>query len=205
MTASTHLEYVPPRATYRLQLNAQFTLKHARFILPYIARLGISHLYLSPLLKARPGSLHGYDVTDHSMLNPEIGTLDEFESFARAAREHELGIIVDIVPNHMAVMADDNGWWLDVLENGPAAEHAQYFDIDWLPIRASMAHRLLVPVLGKQYGYALEDGELKVEFDAEQGSFSVRYYEHCFPIDPHQYPQVFAATRRSVTAIPEAD
>jgi (1->4)-alpha-D-glucan 1-alpha-D-glucosylmutase len=204
-SALARAAYVAPRATYRLQLNAQFKLEHARAILPYLQQLGISHLYLSPLLKARPGSLHGYDVTDHSKLNAEIGTLEEFEAFSHEARAHDLGIIVDIVPNHMAVMADDNLWWLDVLENGPAAEHAPFFDIDWFPIRAAMAQRLLVPVLGKQYGYALEDGELKVEFDAEQGAFSVRYYEHCFPIDPHQYPQVFAATQQSIASIPGAD
>jgi len=205
MNASARPTYVPPRATYRLQLNAQFTLAQAHTILPYLADLGISHLYLSPLLKARPGSLHGYDVTDHSLLNPEIGPLEEFSAFSHAARTHGMGIIVDIVPNHMAVMADDNAWWLDVLENGPAAEHAQFFDIDWLPLRTSMAQRLLVPVLGKQYGDALEDGELKVEFDAEQGAFSVRYYEHRFPLDPHQYPQVFAAAHQNIASIPGAE
>jgi (1->4)-alpha-D-glucan 1-alpha-D-glucosylmutase len=182
---------VARRASYRLQMNGQFTFRDALRLVPYFDRLGISHLYLSPILKARPGSLHGYDVVDHSSLNPEIGSREDLEALSAALRARGMGLIVDVVPNHMAVMADDNTWWLDVLENGPAAEFAGYFDIDWQPVRASMRNRLLVPVLGGPYGTVLEQGELRLTFDAAHGEFSVRYHEHRFPIDPREYPRIF--------------
>jgi (1->4)-alpha-D-glucan 1-alpha-D-glucosylmutase len=182
----------PPRATYRLQLNARFTFDAARLIVPYLARLGISHLYTSPILKARPGSQHGYDVTDHSQLNPELGTREDFEQLVAALHAHGMGLIVDIVPNHLGVMGEDNLWWLDVLENGPAARCAAHFDIDWRPNRASLRDRVLVPVLGEPYGKVLERGELKLEFDAASGSFAVRYHAHRMPIDPREYPRIFA-------------
>lgn len=181
-----------PRATYRLQFNHRFTFNDAQRIVPYLARLGISHVYASPLLKARPGSMHGYDVVDHSQLNPELGSREEFDGFVRTLHEHGLGLIVDIVPNHLGVMGDDNVWWLDVLENGPAARYAFYFDIDWRPNRASMRDRILVPVLGDSYGVVLERGELQLEFDAAAGSFSVRYHDHRMPIDPREYPRIFS-------------
>lgn len=181
-----------PRATYRLQFNHQFTFNDAARIVPYLARLGISHVYASPILKARPGSMHGYDVVDHSQLNPELGTREDFDRFVQQLHEHGLGLIVDIVPNHLGVMGNDNVWWLDVLENGPAARYALHFDIDWRPNRGSMRDRILVPVLGDSYGVVLERGELQVEFDAAAGSFSVRYHEHRLPIDPREYPRVFS-------------
>jgi (1->4)-alpha-D-glucan 1-alpha-D-glucosylmutase len=181
-----------PRATYRLQLNHEFTFEHARKIVPYLARLGVSHVYASPILKARPGSMHGYDVTDHTKLNPELGSPEEFDAFVAALHQHDMGLIVDIVPNHLGVMGDDNQWWLDVLENGPAARAAQYFDIDWHPNRASMRDRILVPILGEPYGNVLERGELTLLFDRASASFGVRYYEHLFPIDPREYPRIFA-------------
>ncbi|WP_232831050.1 malto-oligosyltrehalose synthase [Peristeroidobacter agariperforans] len=180
-----------PRATYRLQFNHRFTFNDAARIVPYLARLGISHVYASPILKARPGSMHGYDVVDHSQLNPELGTREDFDRFVQQLHEHGLGLIVDIVPNHLGVMGNDNGWWLDVLENGPAARCAFHFDIDWRPNRGSMRDRILVPILGDAYGIVLERGELQIEFDATAGSFSVRYYDHRMPIDPREYPRVF--------------
>jgi (1->4)-alpha-D-glucan 1-alpha-D-glucosylmutase len=180
-----------PRATYRLQFNHQFTFNDAARIVPYLARLGISHVYASPILKARPGSMHGYDVVDHSQLNPELGTREDFDRFVQQLHEHGLGLIVDIVPNHLGVMGDDNEWWLDVLENGPAARCALHFDIDWRPNRGSMRDRILVPVLGDAYGIVLERGELQLEFDAAAGSFSVRYHDHRLPIDPREYPRIF--------------
>jgi len=112
------------RATYRLQMNRHFTFTDAERPVPYFAQLGISHLYLSPILTARPGSLHGYDVIDHATINPEIGTRAELEALAAQLHRHGMGLMVDVVPNHMAVMGDDNAWWLDVLENGPAADYA---------------------------------------------------------------------------------
>src|SRR5690348_1576437 len=164
-TIAMHARATTPRATYRLQLNREFPFAAARQCIPYLASLGISHLYLSPILQARPGSVHGYDVTNHAAINPEIGTYDEFVQLSASAREHGLGIILDIVPNHMAVMSDDNAWWLDVLENGPSARYASYFDIDWRPARASMRDRLLVPVLGERYGDELRKGRIQVVFN----------------------------------------
>lgn len=181
-----------PRATYRVQLNHEFTLAAVTHVIPYLAQLGISHLYTSPLLKARPGSMHGYDVTDHSQLNPELGTQEDFERLVATLRNHQMGLIVDIVPNHLGVMGNDNRWWLDVLENGPSAQFAAYFDIDWRPNRASLRNRLLVPVLGDPYGAVLERGEIQLRFDASRGEFSLHYHEHCFPVDPREYPRIFA-------------
>lgn len=181
-----------PRATYRLQFNHQFTFNDAARIVPYLARLGISHVYASPILKARPGSMHGYDVVDHSQLNPELGSREDFAGLVRSLHEHGMGLIVDIVPNHLGVMGNDNVWWLDVLENGPAARYSFHFDIDWRPNRGSMRDRILVPVLGDSYGVVLERGELQLEFDAAAGSFSVRYHEHRMPIDPREYPRIFS-------------
>jgi (1->4)-alpha-D-glucan 1-alpha-D-glucosylmutase len=180
-----------PRATYRLQFNHEFTFADATRIVPYLARLGISHVYASPILKARPGSMHGYDVTDHTRLNPELGTDEEFAALVAALHEREMGLIVDIVPNHLGVMGDDNQWWLDVLENGPAARAAHHFDIDWRPNRSSMRDRVLVPILGDVYGAVLERGELKLQLDPATGSFAIRYHEHLLPIDPREYPRIF--------------
>lgn len=184
-----------PRATYRLQLNSEFTLADAARTVPYLARLGISHLYTSPLLKARAGSMHGYDVTDHTQLNPELGSPDDLAHLVETLRAHSMGLIVDIVPNHLGIFGDDNQWWLDVLENGPIARAAPYFDIDWQPNRASLRNRLLVPVLGETYGAALERGEIRLHFDAARGEFSLKYHEHVFPIDPAEYPRIFTGTQ----------
>lgn len=181
-----------PRATYRLQFNRQFTFDDAARIVPYLAKLGISHVYASPILKARPGSMHGYDVVDHSQLNPELGTREDFDRLVETLHRHGLGLIVDIVPNHLGVMGNDNVWWLDVLENGPAARCAFHFDIDWRPNRGSMRDRILVPVLGDAYGIVLERGELRVQFDAASGNFSIHYHDHRLPIDPREYPRIFS-------------
>lgn len=189
-----------PRATYRVQLNKDFRFADATRIVPYVAALGISHLYCSPIFAARPGSLHGYDVIDHSMLNPELGTRAEFDELVSALHRHGMGMIIDIVPNHLGVMGDGNAWWLDVLENGPAAQFAPYFDVDWHPNRSSMQNRILVPVLGSPYGTVLEAGELNVSYDATTGSFAARYYQHLFPIDPKTYPLIFAASRELLSA-----
>jgi len=179
-----------PRATYRLQLNKDFTLRQATGLVPYLAQLGVSHVYCSPYLRARPGSTHGYDIVDHDALNPEIGDEDDLERFVTALRAHGMGQIVDIVPNHMGVMGADNGWWLDVLENGPASMHAEFFDIDWQPLNDALAGKVLLPVLGDHYGSVLERGELRLAFEADEGSFSLWYHQHRFPLDPGCYPLV---------------
>jgi (1->4)-alpha-D-glucan 1-alpha-D-glucosylmutase len=179
-----------PRATYRVQLNADFTFKDATALVPYFARLGVSHVYCSPYLRARPGSRHGYDITDHSALNPEIGTPDDFERFVATLREHDMGHILDMVPNHMGVLGADNAWWLDVLENGPASAYAEFFDIEWHPVNPALQNRVLIPVLGDQYGLVLEKGELKLAFNAQAGEFGISYYDHRFPVDPREYPLI---------------
>ena len=178
-----------PRATYRLQLNRDFTFAQAEAIVPYLAILGISHCYVSPLLKARPGSMHGYDIVDHNSLNPEIGTAEDFDRFVGTLHKYEMGLILDIVPNHMGVMGSDNAWWLDVLENGEASVYAGFFDIDWHPLKAELQGKVLVPVLHDHYGAVLESGELKLVFNAARGEFDIWYREHRFPIDPKEYPR----------------
>ena len=171
-----------PLATYRLQLNRDFTFAQAREIVPYLSALGISHCYISPCLKARPGSMHGYDIVDHNSLNPEIGSRDDFDRFVGTLHEHGMGLILDIVPNHMAIMGSDNAWWLDVLENGEASVYSCFFDIDWRPLREDLQGKVLLPILGQQYGEALESGEFKLTYD--DGAFYVHYYETRLPIDP---------------------
>jgi (1->4)-alpha-D-glucan 1-alpha-D-glucosylmutase len=179
-----------PRATYRVQLNNTFTLKDATALVPYLASLGISHVYCSPYFRARPGSMHGYDVVDHNSLNPEIGTREDLDAFVAALRAHDMGHILDIVPNHVGVMGADNEWWMDVLENGPASQYADFFDIDWQPVG-----KLIVPVLGDAYGAVLESGELELRYEPERGSFAVFYHEHRFPLDPRTYPEVLQRAR----------
>jgi (1->4)-alpha-D-glucan 1-alpha-D-glucosylmutase len=179
-----------PRATYRLQLNRDFTFLQATAIVPYLATLGISHCYISPFLKARPGSLHGYDIVDHNSLNPEIGTPEEFDRFVATLHEHDMGLIVDIVPNHMGVMGSDNAWWLDVLENGESSAYACFFDIDWHPLKEELNEKVLVPVLHDHYGAVLESGELKLAFRPERGEFDLYYRDHRFPVDPREYPRI---------------
>jgi (1->4)-alpha-D-glucan 1-alpha-D-glucosylmutase len=179
-----------PRATYRVQLNKSFTFKEATAIIPYLATLGISHVYCSPYFKARSGSVHGYDVVDHNQLNPEIGDREDFESFVTALRAHNMGHILDIVPNHVGIMGADNAWWMDVLENGQASKYADYFDIEWNPANPALKGKVLVPVLGDPYGVVLERGELELRFEREFGSFAVFYHEHRMPIDPKAYPRI---------------
>jgi (1->4)-alpha-D-glucan 1-alpha-D-glucosylmutase len=178
-----------PRATYRLQLNRDFTFAQATAIVPYLAELGISHCYVSPCLKARPGSMHGYDIVDHNSLNPEIGSPEDFDRFVGTLHEHNMGLILDIVPNHMGVMGSDNAWWLDVLENGQSSVYASFFDIDWHPTKDELYGKVLIPVLHDHYGVVLESGELKLVFRLERGEFDISYHDHRFPVDPREYPR----------------
>ena len=179
-----------PRATYRVQLNAGFTFNDLTAIVPYLASLGISHVYCSPYFRARAGSVHGYDVVDHNSFNPEIGTREEFNRLVAQLRAHGMGHILDIVPNHVGVMGSDNAWWMDVLENGQASIYADYFDIDWNPVNAALADKVLVPVLAEPYGVVLERGDLKLQFERALGSFAVFYHEHRMPLDPRTYPRI---------------
>jgi (1->4)-alpha-D-glucan 1-alpha-D-glucosylmutase len=179
-----------PLATYRLQLNRDFTFAQATEIVPYLSALGISHCYISPCLKARPGSVHGYDIVDHNSFNPEIGSRDDFDRFVAALHQHGMGLILDIVPNHMAVLGSDNAWWLDVLENGEASIYSCFFDIDWRPLKEELHGKVLVPVLHDHYGAVLESGELKVVFRAERGEFDIAYRDHRFPVNPREYPRI---------------
>src|ERR1700688_2428965 len=179
-----------PRATYRLQLNHNFTFDQATAIVPYLAGLGISHCYVSPMLKARPGSMHGYDIVDHNSINPELGSPEDFDRYVAALHEHAMGLILDIVPNHMGVMGSDNAWWLDVLENGEASAYACFFDIDWHPLKEELRGKVLVPVLHDHYGVVLESGELRLVFRPQQGEFDIFYRNHRFPVNPREYPRI---------------
>jgi (1->4)-alpha-D-glucan 1-alpha-D-glucosylmutase len=182
---------VIPRSTYRVQFHKDFDFDQATKLIPYLARLGISHLYASPYLKARAGSTHGYDIVDHNALNPELGDQAAFDRMNAALAESGLRQILDFVPNHMGVGGSDNPLWLDVLEWGPASDHAGWFDIDWNPDQRYLQGKLLVPSLGDQYGAVLESGQLMLRFDAEDGSFAVWAYDsHKLPICPLHYGRV---------------
>ena len=186
MTAQQHPRI--PSSTYRLQFNRQFTFNHAREIVPYLDALGISDCYASPYFQARAESLHGYDITDHNKLNAAIGSREEYEAWIADLHAHGMGQIVDFVPNHMGIGEPLNHWWMDVLENGPSSSYAPFFDIDWKPLKADLEDKVLLPILGDQYGRVLERGELQVRFEA--GAFYLRYYEHEFPIAPGTYRHI---------------
>jgi (1->4)-alpha-D-glucan 1-alpha-D-glucosylmutase len=169
-----------PRATMRLQFNKDFTFNHATELVPYFASLGVSHLYASPIMTARPGSMHGYDTIDPTRLNPELGSEEDFRRLVQALRRREMGLIVDIVPNHMAV-GSDNAWWMDVLTYGRRSRYAKIFDIDWDTPDPRRRGKVLLPVLGRPYGEALAAGEIRV--DARDGSApAVRYFDKSFPL-----------------------
>ena len=174
-----------PASTYRLQMNGSFTFRDAARVVDYLDALGITDCYTSPFLMARPGSLHGYDVTDHSKFNPEIGSDEDFREFAQRIRGYGMGLIADVVPNHMCISDPSNRWWWDVLENGPYSLFSGYFDIDWNPPKPDLANKLLLPVLGEQYGRVLENQELAVRYDA--GSFQVGYHETRLPLSPRSW------------------
>lgn len=177
-----------PTSTYRVQLNSSCRFCDVAELVPYWHALGISDLYASPFLRARPGSLHGYDIIDHSVINAEIGDWDELRSLRSALRERDMGLIADVVPNHMAASPMLNGWWQDLLENGPSSIFASYFDIDWSPLKPDLADKILLPVLGEQFGRVLEDGQLELNYG--DGAFWVKYYQQEFPISPRSYPYI---------------
>jgi (1->4)-alpha-D-glucan 1-alpha-D-glucosylmutase len=189
-----------PRATYRVQFNAATRFEDVTRAVPYFSRLGISHLYASPYLKARAGSTHGYDIVDHNALNPEIGDERTHGELCEALRTHGMHQLLDIVPNHMGVLEADNAWWQDVLACGPSSKYAKAFDIDWASPVPELHGKVLLPVLGDHYGIVLESGELRLGFDAAEGEFALRYHGHRFPIDPRSYPDVFGISQPPASA-----
>ncbi len=177
-----------PVSSYRVQLNPDFTLSDAAELIPYLAALGATECYTSPVLAARPGSRHGYDICDHSRLNAELGGDAGFAALASAARAHDLGIVLDFVPNHMSTHPMANAWWRSVLESGPSSPFASFFDIDWDPVKPELKGKILLPVLGDQYGATLDAGQLQLEY--ANGTIRLRYYELDLPLNPRQLRQL---------------
>ncbi|HVF54183.1 MAG TPA: malto-oligosyltrehalose synthase [Actinomycetota bacterium] len=174
---------VTPGATYRVQLHPGFNFDDAAGIVEYLARLGITHLYCSPVLQAAPGSSHGYDVVDPTRLNEELGGSEGFDRLTAEAAAHGIGLIVDIVPNHMAIGVRSNPWWWDVLKHGPTSRYARCFDIDWDPPEAVLKRMILVPILGDHYGRVVKNGDLQLTPDEAEGVV-VRYFDHELPLAP---------------------
>jgi (1->4)-alpha-D-glucan 1-alpha-D-glucosylmutase len=194
-----------PLATYRLQLTSDFGFDQAAALAPYLADLGVSHVYCSPYLRARPGSAHGYDIVSHTQFNPELGGEEAFYRMAAALRQNNLRQVLDFVPNHMGVGGADNPWWSDVLEWGRDSEFAGWFDVDWEPEQPHLRGKLLVPFLGEQYGAALESGVLKLKFDAEVGAFAVWAHDtHKLPICPLQYGAILGDGRPELERLGDA-
>ncbi len=175
----------PLSATYRIQLHPGFSLDDAAGITDYLQSLGISHAYTSPFLQAAPGSTHGYDVVDHSLVNIELGGERAFDRFVGALRVHQMGLLVDLIPNHMAISTLRNRWWADVLENGPSSHYASFFDVEWEPPETRMRNTVLIPVLEDHYGRVLEAGGLGVVRDGAH--FRVTYKDNSYPVSPNSY------------------
>ena len=183
----THPVYIPC-ATYRVQLNHLFTFDQAAAVADYLEEIGITDLYASPFLMARPGSLHGYDVTNHTRFNPEIGDEEAFLRLSRELKQRHLGLIADVVPNHMCITHFSNRWWWDVLENGSSSLFARFFDIDWRPPKEELANKVLLPFLGDQYGRVLENQEIQVVY--AQDEFEVTYYGNPLPLAPATWTMI---------------
>jgi (1->4)-alpha-D-glucan 1-alpha-D-glucosylmutase len=178
-----------PLSTYRLQFNAGFRFEDARHLAGYLHALGISHVYSSPILKAREGSLHGYDITDHNSINPEIGDDNDLQNLVRELKHYGMGQVLDFVPNHMGVGPGTNPWWWEVLSDGRASEFAEFFDIDWNPLKPELHNKVLLPILGGQYGAELEAGHLRLAY--KDNGFQIEYYDKKLPIDPGTIPLIY--------------
>ena len=182
-------------STYRLQFNQSFTFRDASQLAGYLSELGISHVYASPIFRSHSGSTHGYDVTDPTRINPELGSEADFYSFRDELEKHGVGLVLDIVPNHMSA-SSENSWWMDVLENGPGSPYASYFDIDWHPPSKSLEGRILLPVLGRPFGETLEQGEFSLVF--QEGRFYVQYFDSLFPLAPGTYRRILSSTAETL-------
>jgi (1->4)-alpha-D-glucan 1-alpha-D-glucosylmutase len=183
-----------PDATYRWQFNHLFTLRQAAELVAYLYELGISDCYASPLLASRPGSLHGYDVTDHTRLNPELGSKEDFAAFARELKQRGMGLILDVVPNHMCIAGAGNQWWEDILEDGPGSPFARYLDIDWNPPKTNLRNKVLLPTLGDQYGRVLENQDIRLV--QRRGKFVVQCYDFYLPLAPETTIPVLRLVRK---------
>ncbi len=189
---AAHKRGVRPLATYRLQFNADFTFHQAQRLVGYLHALGVSHVYSSPVLQARAGSSHGYDITNHNSLNPDVGSYEDFQAFVHELKNYGMGQVLDFVPNHMGVGLGSNIWWNDVLANGRASEFAEFFDIDWKPLKPELHNKILLPILGDQYGAELETGRIRLMVDNHR--FHIQYFDHKLPIDPRTIPLIFNNT-----------
>src|SRR6266487_2009846 len=187
-----------PSCTYRLQFNRQFTFTQARELVPYLHGLGVSDAYSSPYFQARADSLHGYEISDHNKLNPAIGSRQEYDAWVAELRAHQMGQVLDFVPNHMGIAEPLNQWWMDVLENGPSSTYAPYFDIEWEPLKSDLRGKVLLPILSDQYGRVLERGELQVRF--EEGAFYLSYYDRQLPIAPGTYRHILEIALENLAA-----
>jgi len=185
-----------PSSTYRLQLNRSFTFAQASELVDYLGALGIGDCYLSPFLMAAPGSVHGYDVTDPTRINPEIGTPEDLRKLSERLKQHRMGAIADVVPNHMCIDHPANEWWWDVLENGPSSQFARYFDIDWSPPKRDLANKVLLPILGDQYGRILEDQQIRVRYD--RGNFLVSVNDKLMPLAPRSWALILKPAAESL-------
>jgi len=179
-----------PVSTYRIQMNRNSTFRDVARLVPYLHDLGITDLYCSPYFTAVPGSMHGYDVVDPTTLNPEIGTEQDYFAMVDELHQRGMGQLLDVVPNHMGITQQINGWWQDMLENGPSSPYASFFDIDWDPLKPELLDKVLLPVLGDQYGVVLENQELQLVY--EDGRFLIRYYENRFPVAPKSSSLILA-------------
>jgi (1->4)-alpha-D-glucan 1-alpha-D-glucosylmutase len=192
-----------PGSTYRVQLNSGFRFVDARELVPYFHQLGITDLYVSPFFQAQRGSNHGYDVTDHTRLNPEIGTQADLQNLTEELRHYGIGLVLDVVPNHMKIFDESNRWWQDVLENGPSSPYAKFFDIDWAPPKEDLANKVLLPILGDQYGKVLENEEVRLCYDG--WAFFIAYYDRHFPVDPRTWAAILNPICEKVGSELEAD
>jgi (1->4)-alpha-D-glucan 1-alpha-D-glucosylmutase len=186
-----------PLATYRLQLHRGFPFADATRTVSYLHTLGITDCYLSPISKATPGSDHGYDVIDPVVLNPELGSEKDFQEFAQTVRAHGMGLLLDVVPNHMGIGRTLNRWWRDVLENGPSSRYATAFDIDWHPIKRELDNKVLLPILGDQYGAVLENQDMELLY--EDSAFVLRYGDHHLPLAPRTWTRILSHRLEQLT------
>jgi (1->4)-alpha-D-glucan 1-alpha-D-glucosylmutase len=201
--ASLEPGYIPC-STYRLQLNQRFTFAQAAAVVAYLHDLGITDCYTSPFLMAHPGSMHGYDVTDHTRFNPEIGSEEQFTEFAERLKQRSMGLVVDVVPNHMCITHPSNLWWWDVLENGPSSDYSRHFDIDWNPPKSELANKVLLPFLPDQFGLVLESQSIRALYDG--GGFALDSFGTHFPLAPRSWAPLLERTLvKAKEKLPDTD